>query len=92
MKDQMMQYQLQQIIKNLKNNGIEDVTTEDVTATSSNGKKLKVRFYTEEQWLAKPEFKATTAQIIMNQAFKGCKIPDTVVVYGGDAYLVKVIK
>jgi len=92
LKHNAMEYQLKQIIKNLKDHGIEDITTEDVVVTSSKGQKLKVRFYTEEKWLSDPTLKATTAQIVMNQAFKGCKIPDHALVYGGVAYLVKVIK
>jgi len=89
---QAMQYQLVQIIKQLKDAGLDDITTEDVTLTHSQRGKLVVHFYTEEQWLANPSNKATTAQVVMNKAYKGCKLPDYAVVYSKVNYFVKVVK
>lgn len=91
LRSEALRYQLTQIIKNLKNSGIEDITTENVTATHSQKGKLVVRFYTEEQWLSNPDFKANAAQIVMGKSFKGCKVPDSVVTYSDTTYLVKVI-
>ncbi len=90
--EKAMQYQLMQIIKQLKSAGIDDITTEDVSLTHSVKGKLVVRFYTEDQWIDNPEFKATAAQKVMKQAYKGCKLPDFVVEYAKVKYLVKVIK
>jgi len=89
---QAMQYQLMQIIKQLKAAGIDDITTEDVSLKHSVRGKLVVRFNTEEQWLDNPENKASAAQKVMKQAYKGCKLPDCVVEYEKVKYLVKVIK
>lgn len=89
---QIMQHYLVQIIKNLKKAGIEDFTTEDVTVAHPERGKLVVRFYTEEKWLADPALRATTAQMVMKQTFKGCKIPDHVVTFETVKYLVKVVK
>lgn len=89
-------YYFTQVIKNLRANGIKDITKEDCTLTrTENGKSIKIvfRFFTEEGWLSEPKFKATTAQIVMNKAYKGCILPDYQVSYGSgvnkEVYFIK---
>lgn len=89
-KDDKLRYDMIQIIKNLKKNGIEDITTEDVVLTRGQDK-LKIRFLAEEGWMSEDN-RATTAQQVMGQSYKGYKLPLTIVEYEEVKYLVKKIK
>lgn len=63
-KEDKLRYDVIQIIKNLKKNGITDITTEDVTLLkegSGKTEKLKIRFFTENSWMTESN-RATTAQ------------------------------
>lgn len=86
-KEDKLRYDMIQIIKNLKKNGIEDITTEDVVLTRGDNK-LKLRFFTEDSWMAETN-RATTAQQVMGQSYKGYKLPLTIVEYEEVKYLVK---
>ena len=91
-KQDALSYSLKQVISNLKKSWIEDITTEDVKYVKEyeSGKKevVKIRFYTEEQWLNDSNNKATTAQIVLNKHYKGCKLPFTIVQYDNTTYFV----
>lgn len=89
-KEDKLRYDMVQIIKNLKKNGIEDITTEDVVLIRGEDK-LKLRFFTEEVWMSDSN-RATTAQQVMGQSYKGYKLPFTIVEYDEVKYLVKKIK
>lgn len=92
-KEDLMVYYLKQIITNLKNNGIKDITTEICTfINNKNGQKLKVKFFTKSQWESIPSNKANAAQKIMKVDVDGFKSPDYTVTHDEVTYYVKVIK
>ena len=87
----VLQYNLTQVLANLKRNGIHDFTKEDVGYIKeySSGKKevLKFHFYTKDQWMVDKN-KATTAQIIMGKHVEGYKTPLTKVRFEEVEYFV----
>lgn len=83
----VINYYLVQIIKNLKKSGIEDITTENVIYRKGT-QQIRVRFFTEDQWFTEDN-KATTAQLLMKKHYKGYKVPFTVVEFDNVKYYVK---
>ena len=89
--DQIFKQGLVQIIRNLKNSGIEDITTEVVGLRNGN-KSMKFRFYTEAQWLANPANKANEATKLFGKTYKNeYKMPDHLVSYDKVQYFVAVV-
>lgn len=90
MENKMNEYLWIQVAKNIRKNGFEDITKENITMYVDN-KKLVFRFYTIEQW-KETQPKASTAQQIMGKSLDGFKMPDAVFLFEGDKYCVKIIK
>lgn len=83
---------LVQVISNLKKAGIEDITTEVVGLHNGN-KHMRLRFYTEQQWLANPANKANEATRLFGKTFKDVwKMPDHLVSYEEVQYFVVEVK
>lgn len=83
---------LVQIIRNLKKSGIEDITTEVVSLHNGN-KRMRFRFYTEDQWVANPENKANEAVSLFGKTYKGkYKMPNHLVSYEQVQYFVVEVK
>ena len=82
-----------QVIRNLKNAGIEDITTE-VCTLKINGKTTKFKFYKPENWKVL-ENKATPAQVIAGVATEGYINPHIIVNYKEndvqETYFVRII-
>jgi len=89
--DQIFAQGLVQIVRNLKQAGIEDITTEVVGLHNGN-KHMKFRFYTEEQWLANPANIVNTATRLFGKTYKGkYKMPDHLVTYEKVQYFVVIV-
>lgn len=90
--NQIFQQGLVQIIRNLKNAGIEDITTEIVGLHNGN-KRMKFRFYTEDQWVSNPANRANEAVKLFGKTYKGeFKMPDHIVAYDKVKYFVVEVK
>ena len=87
---QIFERGLVQIIRNLKDSGIEDITTEVVGLRNGN-QSMNFRFYTEEQWLANPDNKANEAMQLFGKTYKGCHYPDHIVSYDQYKYFVVIV-
>lgn len=81
---------LVQVIRNLKNYGIDDITTE-VVKLENNGKQMKFRFFTEQQWTTNPENKANEATVLFGKTYKGFVYPDHIIKYEDQTYFVKIV-
>lgn len=90
--NQIFQQGLVQIIRNLKNAGIEDITTEIVGLHNGN-RRMKFRFYTEDQWVSNPANRANEAVKLFGKTYKGeFKMPDHIVAYDQVKYFVVEVK
>ncbi|AMM43425.1 hypothetical protein JR318_gp156 [Escherichia phage vB_vPM_PD06] len=88
--EDIFKHGLRQVIKSLKNAGIEDITQE-IVGLEKEGKRTEFKFYTEEQWLSNPQNKANEAVSLFGKSYKGFKYPDHIVEYDGVKYFVVVI-
>lgn len=89
--DEYFHKALIQVIQNLKNFGIDDITKE-VVGLQRGSNKRRFQFYTEDQWKANPANKANEATILFGKHYEGFKYPDYVVKHEGVTYFVVNVK